>query len=372
MKKYFIKSCLAAILFAGAFISCSDSDDVKPKEEVKWEDGAFILNEGSYNGSNSKLSYYNKESGKLVDDIFEEQNGKRLGSGAQDIVIYGGKMYITVTESNMIYITDLKAKIIEGGEISTTGKGYDSPRHIATHKGFVYISSYNGALAKLDTTSLKIVKELPVEKFSERIAVAGDELYIANSAYNSTVEGNTVSVVDLNTFTLKDPISVIKNPTIIVSDEKSDNLFVCSPYNNNEVTIIDPKTKKTSTIKDSKANFITLLNDRLLIYNATFSTPPAIEFSQYDITKKELSTRPFVNINTMPEAEKGEINYIYHVSIDPKNNDMYVATNNYTSVGTTGSMYVFDEQGNYKRHFKSGGVGPQKTVFVSHKGQLID
>lgn len=368
MKKYLIKSCIIATLLAGAFISCSDDDNAKPTVEVKWEEGAFILNEGSYNGNNAKISYYNKESGKLVDDVFKAQNGKVLGGGAQDIVIYGGKMYITVTESNMIYITDLKAKIVEGGEISLPAKY--SPRHIATHKGFVYISSYDGALAKLDTTSLKIVKELPVEKFSERIAVAGDELYIANSKFDNTVNGNTVSIVDLNTFTLKDPISVIENPTIVVNDEKSGNLFVCAPYANKEVTIINAKTKETSTIKGSKANFITLQKERLLIYNMDFfATPATTEFSQYNISTGEFSNTSFLNVTSIPESERGEMNNLYHISIDPKNNDMYIATSDYS---TTGSMYIFDENGNYKKHFKSGGVGPQKTVFVSYKQEIID
>lgn len=369
MKKYFIKSCLAAIIVTSAFTSCSDSDNVKPKEEVKWEEGAFILNEGSWKGNNSKLSYYNKESGKLVADIFEEQNGKKLGDTAQDIIIYGGKMYITVNESRKIYVTDLKAKIVEGGEISTEKTAYDFPRYLAAHNGFVYISSYNGALAKLDTTNLKVVGELPVPKFSEKITISADQLFIADSQQGD-VAGKTVTVVDLNTFTLKKAIDVIYNPTVVVSDNNN-NIFASS-ITGNEVSKINANTLETTNIKGSLASNIAVHKNRLLMYNMDFSNypkPATVTFSQYDIAKDELSNTPFLKVETMPEAEKKEIDKIYHISVDPKTSDIYVTTSDFS---TTGSVYIFDEQGNYKKHFKSGGISPQKTVFVSHKLQLID
>lgn len=368
MKKYLIKSCILATLLAGAFISCSDSDDVKPKVEVTWEEGAFILHEGSMGHNNSKLAYYNTKTNELVEDIFEEQNGKKLGDTAQDIIIYGEKMYITVNVSNMIYITDLKGKLVKGGEITTSNTSIKDPRYLAAHNGFVYISSYGGAVAKLDTTNLKIVGHLPTPKYSEKLAISDNKLFVGTATFGDVVN-NTITVIDLQTFTNLEHVEVESNPSVVVNDDNN-NIFICSPWQNKPLTKMDAQTYSTTTIEGSMVSNITLQKNRLLMYNMNYSTTPATAtFSQYDIVNNKLSNTSFLKIETMPEAEKAEINKIYHISVDPKNYDIYVTTSDYS---TTGSVYIFDEQGNYKKHFKAGGVGPQKTVFVSYKQQLID
>ena len=57
---------------------------------------------------------------EVVPDYFLAQNGRGLGDTAQDMIVYGDKMYITVSGENTIEVTDLHAKSIK--QIETDGQ----------------------------------------------------------------------------------------------------------------------------------------------------------------------------------------------------------------------------------------------------------
>ena len=56
---------------------------------------------------------YNVADGKVINNFFKAVNGGiGIGDVANDIIVYGSKMYISVSADNIIWVTDLNAKII--------------------------------------------------------------------------------------------------------------------------------------------------------------------------------------------------------------------------------------------------------------------
>ena len=80
------------ILIAVVFSACK-KEETKPQENVL-NDGVFIVNQGNFTAGNATLSYYETESGKLVNDLFYDVNNVPLGDVAQSISIDGDLAFI--------------------------------------------------------------------------------------------------------------------------------------------------------------------------------------------------------------------------------------------------------------------------------------
>lgn len=377
MKKQVSNFALFALL-AFILVSCSDDKNETPSyiapstptTPTFQKSGAFVLNEGEFNGNNSKLDYYNPSKYELSTNIFETQNKESkliLGDGAQDILVYEDKMYITVTNSNTIYITDLAGKVIKTHNLSN--QAYKSPRSIAAHNAYIYISCYSGHVIKIDSNTSEISASIAIDAYPEQLTVANNELYITNSQYyGSPLPGNTVTVIDLNDFTkVKNKIEVVVNPTKITSDTDG-NLYVLSMGNYGDIKNTLSMIKKDTTkdeytvqkIKEGEAgSAMTYANGRILLaYRTYVENANKTIFSTFNTTNQEFE-ESFIKI---PDGEKDRLNMAYSISVDPTTQAIYVTTTDYK---TTGYVYIFDKTGNYKQHFKSGGINPSKVIFLS-------
>ncbi|MBR4810824.1 MAG: hypothetical protein IK039_03575, partial [Bacteroidaceae bacterium] len=77
--------------------------------------GAYILSEGLFNMNNSTLTWidfstvkpdsWNSQAG-LSYDSFEKVNGRRIGDTANDLILYGSRLYIAVNVSSTIEIIE--------------------------------------------------------------------------------------------------------------------------------------------------------------------------------------------------------------------------------------------------------------------------
>ena len=100
---------LIGLLFALLFFAC---DDLTDKENNREEGGGgngtvtetgtagiYVLSEGLFNLNNSTLAYHSFKSGKTNIDYFRSLNRRGLGDTANDMAIYGNKLYIVVNVS---------------------------------------------------------------------------------------------------------------------------------------------------------------------------------------------------------------------------------------------------------------------------------
>ena len=214
MESIFRKLLLLCVVVGLA--ACTNENDLpeipaggEPSDSV-----CYVLNAGDWKSNNSSLTRYDLATGKTVQDFFEQQNGRCLGNTANDMLVHGAKMYIAVSGESTIEITTLDAKSIK--QIECAGQ----PRYLAASGDKVYVTYYDGRVARIDTVSLEVDAMVKVGRNPEQLAVYNGNLYVANSGgldYNTAVGyDNTVSVVDLATFTETEKIEVVCNPAVVV------------------------------------------------------------------------------------------------------------------------------------------------------------
>ncbi|MBP1619077.1 MAG: hypothetical protein H6Q14_2904 [Bacteroidetes bacterium] len=353
IKNFTIKSFIFASL-ALFFISCSDNE-----EETNGFDtsivGGYVLNSGSWGQNNSTLSYYDTDNATLTSSVFETQNdGLNLGDTGEDILIYGNKMYISVSTSGIIYITDKTGKEISSIIYNPNGTALN-PRHFASSGGYVYASYYGGYVARIDTTTNAIDKQVAVGSYPEEIAVSGENLYVTNSRTDSTI-----SVIDLTTFTKTEDITVVLNPTVIRADGNG-NLFVISMGNYGTILNTLQRIYSDNTVETIGNGTLIALNPaKTKLYNIYAQYGASnIYYTVYDISSKSIETSPFVSSTTA----SGFAADPYSISVNPKDGNVFIGVSDYSSES---SMYIVDPStGDLASSFTTGGINPVGIYFLS-------
>lgn len=208
-----------------SIVACSDDDStVSPPAEEGAGRLMYVLNSGDWKSNNSSLTMYDPSTGETVQNYFELVNGRGLGNTANDILVYGGKMYIAVAGESTIEVAGLDAKSLRQIECGA------QPRYLAAYGGKVYATYYNGYVARIDTVSLEVEAKIRVGRNPEQLAVCDAKLFVANSGgmdYNTELGyDNTVSVIDLVSFSEIDRLEVAVNPANVASD--GNGVFVAS------------------------------------------------------------------------------------------------------------------------------------------------
>lgn len=372
MKKFLLKG-LFLFVIGCSVISCSDDDDnggdPSGPDHFIPTSGAYILNSGSKDKIAGTLAYYDRtySSTTAISDIFTNLNKIELGNTANDMVIYGSKMYIAMTNSNCIYITDLGGKILKYSDGKdaiirpvTADNKPQQPRYAVADGGKVYVSMYSGHVARIDTTSMVIDKQASTGgTYPEQLTIVNSKLYVTNSGYG---KGKTVGIIDLNTFADATTIETVLNPTRITKD-KNNNIYVISMGNYGDIPSalqrINPADNTISTIGTGVATYMRPAGDRLLLINEVYDAnwKLTVNLQYYDIIQQKVVKESFVK-----PGDQADLSRAFSLSVDPSNNDIYVGTSDYTTYGT---MNVFDKSGNYKGYFKTGGVNPMGAYFIT-------
>lgn len=361
IKKNLLKSVFIAAI-AIFMVSCENDDDenwIQPSVTT----GAYILNSGNMDRNNANLAYYNAETGNVTYDVFGNMNGKGLGDTGQDMLIYGSKMYITATGSNVIYVLNKEGVIIKEIYPKNSQNQPDQPRSLAASEGKLYVSLYNGYVARIDTVSLSIDAKVQVKTYPEQITITNKKLYVANSGQGTE---KTVSVIDLANFeATPTSIEVIINPTNLVSDAQG-NVYVISlgDYGSipNTLQKIDTKTNAVTNL--GTATKMALSNNKIYIiyttYNADYTAESKLLW--YDISTSQMHNESFVSL-TNDAGSAIDLSKASSISIDPDTKSFYIGTApSYTS---NGDMYIFDSTGKFQKKFDTGGINVMGAYFVT-------
>ena len=347
---------LTSLLFFAMFISCSDDDD--PTIEMEVSVGAYVLNNGNWGGNDANIVYYDFAKNQTSGDIYRSQNGQLLGDLGQDILIHGSKMYVTVYGSNVIDILDLDCKLIKSIQSDGFPASLQGPRCLAAHQSKVYLTFYDsGHLAVLDTTSLNFENQVKVGYNPEGVVVANGKVYVANSGGNNYPDyDNTISVVDLNTFTVAKTLEVPINPTTMVKDDQEDVYFVSmGDYGDVPNTVSRIATKVDVVTKVRNGTMIASAGDKLYIIYAQYGMlPDQVQYIEYDAINESVTKTNFITDGTVPQNP-------YSISYDKSTGNIYIGESNYV---TNGTMNIYSSAGKRQTSFDTGGLNPQKAVFV--------
>jgi Uncharacterized conserved protein len=190
--------------------------------------GVYVLSEGLFNQNNSTLSWIDFSSGQPDSwnsaagrsfDVFEKVNGRRSGDTANDLLLYGSRLYIAVSESGTIEILDASTcRSLRQITLNRNGNS-SQPRRMTASGGFVYVCCFDGTVTRIDTLTMMADATVRVGRNPDGICCAAGKLYVSNSGgLDPQHPDNTVSVIDLNTFTETRRITVRSNPGNIYTD----------------------------------------------------------------------------------------------------------------------------------------------------------
>lgn len=358
-KKYVILFWVAT-LCVGSF-SCDDDIDggEKPADTVITSD-FFVLNRGNHKANNASLAFYDHVSGTVNGKFYEDANGSGLGDSAEDMLVYGSKVYVSVTTSNRLAILDKKGKLLKAIE-PKVGNDPAGPRYLAAANGKIYMTYFSGhSVAVLDTATLDVEKVIPVGRYPEQLVVTGSKLYVANSGGNDYPNyGKTVSVINLSSLSVEKEIEVVINPCRLEANANGD-VYVISMGNygdvNNTLQRINGKTGEVKTL--GTGSRMDLQGDYLYVLYAQYGKEELVSVSQYDASTGELITD-----NLIPAINK--TNTLSSINVDHSGN-IYITDAPYTE---TGSVYVFNKDGKAVTGspVDTKGYGPNTVWVVGNK-----
>ena len=205
----------ALMMGVALFTACSDSDSEKTTYPVAVTDGFYVVCSGNTSSSiNGSLTYFDYTSLKATPNAFEAVNGKSLGMTVNDAVRYGDKLYIVVDGEHKVFVTDANTlKLINTIDMTSDAmlgaEGGAHPRRITGDSGKVYVSTYGGYVAAIDTVSFSLKQKYQVGSYPEGLVVSNGTLYVANSDYGMGMNPS-ISKIDLSTGS----VTEIKNENI--------------------------------------------------------------------------------------------------------------------------------------------------------------
>lgn len=351
-----LKFPLLAIALMASVISCKKVDDPTP-EIPKVTAGAYVLNEGSFNGNNASLTYYDYASKKATTDFYQNENGSGLGDTGNDMIIYGGKLYIVMNVSSYLEVADASnAKSIKKIDLKSASSSPLTPRYVIGYKNKVFVSCWDGTVAVIDTTSLAIDKFVKVGANPEQMTIVGTNLYVANSGGITPGFDSTVSIVDLNTLTETAKIKVGKNPGAMAADDAGNIYVGCGgDYGANLPSLVKVNVNTNAVTKsaDTTVGKIRYFNGLLYVTGGYSGSPYVRTLNTTDFSA---TTGNFVTDGTVVMTP-------YGLNIDESNGDVYVA--DAMKYRDAGEVFCFDKNGKKKFSFSvAPGLNPNTVLFV--------
>jgi YVTN family beta-propeller protein len=341
---------LALGFLAVTLFSCAKEEEVVELPEVR--SGFYILNEGGFNSNNSSLDFYNLENSSLVSNFFTQKNSRGLGDTGNDAQVYGSKLYIVVNASNTVEIVNAKTAVsIKQLDFKINGKGRQ-PRFVIFNKNKAFVSSYDGTVAVIDTTSLAIEKYIQVGRNPEQMAIANNKIYVANSGgLDYPNYDKTVSVIDLATLTVTKTITVVENPRGVTATADG-KVYVKSTGNYGTIkaslSIIDSNTDLVISSKEFTGSKMTIVGEKAYFLAST------------GIREYDLKTDAITKENMITDGTTYKIGY--GLNYDKVNQQFFVC--DAQTYSGTGVVLCFDKNG--KLLYKvNAGVLPNNVIFLN-------
>lgn len=376
-----IKKLLLILLVLATVCSCRQDDEIIPDNPQKAGTtatadeyvGMYVLNEGNMGSNKCTLDYYDFAAGVYTADIYPTRNPgevMELGDVGNDIKTYGSRLWMVINCSNKVEVANAyTAKSLGHVNIPNC-------RHLAFSNGYAYVSSYvgkvngksvQGAVYKVDTTSLKVVDTCMVGYQPEEMAVVGNQLFVANSGGYSGMQGlgydNRVSVISLDSFKVDYNIKVASN-LLRVRADKYGRLWVTTQSNfvtTSALYMLKRDKQGRYAVADSINTPVTdfaFAGDSLVYFGSTWDMTAGATYS-YGIIN--ITTGQNTVMKSFGTSTGFSVTTPYAIAMNPANGDFYLAdATNYVS---NGKLLCFSHDLKYKWTVTTGDI-PGHICFV--------
>lgn len=344
------------ILCAFTFASCSDDDD----DKITVEEGIYVLNNGKFGSNNSTVTYYNPVTGESnTTDVYAAQNLRGLGDSGQDMLC--GRKYIFLAVYGSSRISVMTRDFVEVASVALERDGQpQSPRSLAYADKKLYVSLYDGYVAKINTSDFVVEKQVKVGRNPEGLTVSNGKLFVANSGgmdYNTPVGyDKTVSVINLKNFEVEKTIEVALNPTALTTVDNGD--VYCISMGNygdvpNTLQKINPKDYTVTAVGNATEMATDGKKLYLMLSQYDANWVQTISYPVYDTEKGAMLSGEWVK-------DASAIVKPYKLSYEPVTEHLYLTASDYTNEG---DVYVYKTDGTLVKKFGAG-LNPLKVVYV--------
>lgn len=359
-----IKRKLLYVLVATTLVGCDDLTSITQdsNNHVTGTGALYILSDGNFSLNNSTLSVYDFTAKTLTADFFQAKNGRKLGDTGNDLKRYGSKLYVVVNGSSQVEVLDARTGLSLKQIPFFNGTTARQPRSIAFWLDKAYVCSFDGTVARIDTTTLEVMDFVEVGRNPDGIAASNHKLYVSNSGgldYGSSLGyDNTVSVVSTETFTELKRIDVGSNPGKI----KADNfgyvyVSVRGDYKSEPScwVSIDAESDVVAARYDFAVTNFDLNGDKAYFYSYD-ETSKQSTIGVFNLLSKTVVSNAFIADGTMLKTP-------YGITADPESGAVYITdAGNYTS---SGDVYCFSESGVLAFKLTDVGINPNTVLPVS-------
>ncbi len=370
---------LVALMAMVLLVACREEQFIFVPEEVEVTlpeytslQGFYLLNEGNMNSNKATLDYYNFRTGRYTRNVFAFANPnvpKEMGDVGNDLGIYGSKLYAVINCSNKIDVMD-KNSVKKIGQI-------DIPncRYIKFYGGYAYVTSYagpvelspeytqRGYVAKIDTATLQVVDKCLVGFQPDELDIVNGKIYVANSGgYMVPNYENTVSVIDIDTFTEDSRIEIAINLQCCKADSRG-MLWLSSRgdyYDNqSKLYVYDTRHQRLAKTLDLRVSNMWLDGDSLYVIGAQFSYVTM----NYETTYAIINTLTMEQVSSkfITDGTDAVIVMPYGIAVNPITKDIYVT--DASSYVDAGRLYCFSSDGIKKWDVRTGDI-PAHFVFL--------
>ncbi len=369
MKKHLLNFAMLMMAFV-SFTSCDDNDS--PSQKIVLDKvSAFVINAGNaYSNINGSITAIDVASWAATPNAFKSVNGVELGGTVNDAVVYGSKLYVVATDENTVWVVDKKSMKKIAQLSTTTLMGNDKgkqPRHLAVGGGYVFVDTYDGFVAQIDTTSYACHKTIEVGSYPEGMCVNGNYLFVANSDLANQVNAS-VALVNLNTYEVTQIKSdLIKNPKSVVVMQ--DGAYVLdmgyyettAPYAQKDAHIVritgNIGSFGVEKVVDATAMACDVANGFIYFINAPYGSSTAATYNVYNLAYRTTSTFTQTGVDS-PTG----------IFVDPVTNYVYITSMSlgeygYADYFKNGYMNVYNRSGELQRKVDVG-VDPEAMVFA--------
>lgn len=312
---------LTALLTLNLFVSCSDDDGQPTPPGVVPDHALFVVNAGNWGSGNATLSLYDPATQEVTNEIFAALNGYKLGDTAQSMVINDDIAWVVVNNSHIIYAIDLKT-MKEKGRIT----GVHSPRYICfASDEKAYISQmYSNKITVFNPKTYTVTGTITCSNMdtnngsTEEMIYEDGYLYVACWSYQKEL-----LKIDTRTDKVVATLEVGIQPASMVEDDNNKLWVLCDggQWDGNPIGFEAPTLCR--------------INPKTMSIEATFTFTKGDYLSKIRINEEENRLywinngalyRMSINDQTLPTTPyiQGE-GMFYAVTLDPKNEDIYLA-----------------------------------------------
>ena len=327
----------------------------KEESSGEYADGVFITNEGGYGNNNGSVSFYSYSADSVYNNIFYTVNNRTLGDVVQSVTVHNNKAYVVVNNSNKVEIAD-KNTFQEVGTISEVSL----PRYLIAQGNTGYLSCWGDNSVKvIDLETNTVTQSVTVASGPEKMCIADNKLYVVNTGGYSV--DSVVSVIDLASLEVVENITVKYAPQDIVVDKDNKIWVLCfgkvvyDPYPTiieeypSKIYEIDPETDAVvlegELFQDQHPTQLEVSNNGTLYLGGgyTFAGIYRLEIEGGSGTLTSIIT-----------------DYVYGLNIDPGTNILYtLQAPTYTDPGI---LKRFELDGTLLGTYECG-IGPNSASF---------